>query len=193
MDSEFESVLFLTRECYLYRVRRIDATPTNPATDNFTRRFHHERTRKGTVLRAGQSNVSWLVSQLKRCDRGDMGEPLWQGRMRVMERGDGVPSRATIQLEDVSTGELFASAPYAPTKSNPHGGVEAVLDSSRYFVLTIIDVVSRLPLSCSAFRRRIAMALCNPLLILSFTRRDLDPRRISDWASLSDPRRSTST
>ena len=72
-----------------------------------------------------------------------MGEPLWQGRMRVMERGDGVPSTATIQLEDANTGELFASAPYAPTKANPHGGVEAVLDSSRYFVLTIIDVVSQ--------------------------------------------------
>lgn len=77
-----------------------------------------------------------------------MGEPLWQGRMRVMERGDGVPSKATIQLEDASTGELFASAPYAPTKSNPHGGVEAVLDSSRYFVLTVIDVVSRSSSSC---------------------------------------------
>lgn len=39
-------------------------------------------------------------------------------------------------------GELFAQAPYKPTKQNPNGGCEAVLDSSRYFVLTVIDVGS---------------------------------------------------
>lgn len=31
--------------------------------------------------------------------------------------------------------------PYTPSKSNPNGGVEAVLDSSRYFVLTLLDAV----------------------------------------------------
>ena len=62
MDGEFESVLFLTRECYLYRVRRIHAIPTNPPTHNFTRRFHPERTQKGTGRPAGQLSVlsvSW--------------------------------------------------------------------------------------------------------------------------------------
>jgi len=39
-------------------------------------------------------------------------------------------------------GELFALTPYAPNKSNTNGGVEAVLDSSRYFVLTVVDVAS---------------------------------------------------
>lgn len=41
----------------------------------------------------------------------------------------------------MSTGELFATCPYQPTKVNPNGGVEAVLDSSRYFVLTLLDQV----------------------------------------------------
>ena len=40
------------------------------------------------------------------------------------------------------TGELFALTPYAPSKTNTNGGVEAVLDSSRYFVLTVVDVAS---------------------------------------------------
>lgn len=37
------------------------------------------------------------------------------------------------------TGDLFALCPYQPSKSNTNGGVEAVLDSSRYFVLTVVD------------------------------------------------------
>lgn len=40
------------------------------------------------------------------------------------------------------TGELFAQSPYKPTKANPNGGCEAVLDSSRYFVLTVVDATS---------------------------------------------------
>lgn len=31
--------------------------------------------------------------------------------------------------------------PYTPSKANTNGGVEAVLDSSRYFVLTVVDQV----------------------------------------------------
>ncbi|SCV72794.1 BQ2448_4331 [Microbotryum intermedium] len=70
---------------------------------------------------------------------GDMGAPLWRGRLRVVEKGSGTPSTCAIRLEDGDTGELFAVCPYKPTKANTHGGVEAVLDSSRYFVLTIVD------------------------------------------------------
>jgi len=66
-------------------------------------------------------------------------EPMWKGRLRVMERGSDVPTKCLINLEDKDSGELFAQSPYQPTKTNPHGGCEAVLDSSRYFVLTVVD------------------------------------------------------
>lgn len=56
-----------------------------------------------------------------------------------MELGSEPPTRCLINLEDKDSGELFAQCPYQPTKPNPHGGCEAVLDSSRYFVLTVVD------------------------------------------------------
>jgi len=62
---------------------------------------------------------------------GDLGNPLWKGRLRIIERSSGV----TIQFEDVTTGELFAKADYDPAKPC----VEAVLDSSRYFVVRVED------------------------------------------------------
>ncbi|OBZ69340.1 Adaptin ear-binding coat-associated protein 2 [Grifola frondosa] len=62
---------------------------------------------------------------------GDLGNPLWKGRMRIIERSSGV----AIQFEDATTGELFARADYDPAKPC----VEAVLDSSRYFVVRVED------------------------------------------------------
>ncbi|GJE87130.1 adaptin-ear-binding coat-associated protein [Phanerochaete sordida] len=62
---------------------------------------------------------------------GDLGNPLWKGRLRIIERKSGV----AIQFEDVNTGELFAKAEYDPAKPS----VEAVLDSSRYFVVRVED------------------------------------------------------
>ncbi|KAH9951857.1 hypothetical protein B0H21DRAFT_829371 [Amylocystis lapponica] len=64
-------------------------------------------------------------------DWGDLGTPLWKGRLRIIERSSGV----AIQFEDVTTGELFAKADYDPAKPC----VEAVLDSSRYFVVRVED------------------------------------------------------
>ncbi|KAH7107623.1 adaptin ear-binding coat-associated protein 1 NECAP-1 [Auriculariales sp. MPI-PUGE-AT-0066] len=60
---------------------------------------------------------------------GDLGNPLWKGRLRILEQSTGL----TIQLEDAST--VFAQAPYSATSRS----VEAVLDSSRYFVLRVED------------------------------------------------------
>ncbi|KAI0722404.1 hypothetical protein C8Q72DRAFT_57889 [Fomitopsis betulina] len=62
---------------------------------------------------------------------GDLGQPLWKGRLRIIERSNGV----SIQFEVPNTGELFAKAEYDPAKPC----VEAVLDSSRYFVVRVED------------------------------------------------------
>ncbi|KAI0690583.1 adaptin ear-binding coat-associated protein 1 NECAP-1 [Cytidiella melzeri] len=64
-------------------------------------------------------------------DWGDLGQPLWKGRLRIIERSAGV----SIQFEDSTTGELFAKADYDPAKPS----VEAVLDSSRYFIVRVED------------------------------------------------------
>ncbi|KIP12324.1 hypothetical protein PHLGIDRAFT_27452 [Phlebiopsis gigantea 11061_1 CR5-6] len=66
---------------------------------------------------------------------GDLGSPLWKGRLRIIERSNGV----TIQFEDATTGELFAKAEYDPARPS----VEAVLDSSRYFVVRVEDAGKR--------------------------------------------------
>ncbi|KAI5119945.1 hypothetical protein M0805_002134 [Coniferiporia weirii] len=64
-------------------------------------------------------------------DWGDLASPLWKGRLRIIERSAGV----TLRFEDATTGELFAQTPYDPQKPS----VEAVLDSSRYFVIRVED------------------------------------------------------
>ncbi|KAF5357753.1 hypothetical protein D9756_001448 [Leucocoprinus leucothites] len=62
---------------------------------------------------------------------GDLAQPLWKGRLRIIERSSGV----AMQFEDSQTGELFAKADYDPERPS----VEAVLDSSRYFVVRVED------------------------------------------------------
>ncbi|KAJ3064274.1 hypothetical protein HDU98_012287 [Podochytrium sp. JEL0797] len=64
----------------------------------------------------------------------DVNSFLWKGRLRIISRGDD----CYINLEDSTTGELFAMCPYPPDGST----VEPVLDSSRYFVLTLVDKAS---------------------------------------------------
>ncbi|KAJ6618862.1 adaptin ear-binding coat-associated protein 1 NECAP-1 [Mycena sp. CBHHK59/15] len=62
---------------------------------------------------------------------GDLSAPLWKGRLRIIEKSAG----ATLLFEDGSTGELFAKADYDVARPC----VEAVLDSSRYFVVRVED------------------------------------------------------
>ncbi|XP_056614941.1 adaptin ear-binding coat-associated protein 2 [Triplophysa dalaica] len=59
-------------------------------------------------------------------------EPAWSGRMKITAKGN----IAYIKLEDKNTGELFAQA---PVDQYPGVIVEAVTDSSRYFVIRIED------------------------------------------------------
>lgn len=58
--------------------------------------------------------------------------PDWTGRMRLMEKGQKV----RLKLEDRGSNELFAAC---PIEQYPGPAVEAVTDSSRYFVIRISD------------------------------------------------------
>ncbi|WFD22626.1 hypothetical protein MEQU1_001300 [Malassezia equina] len=60
---------------------------------------------------------------------GNMSQPLWSGRLRVVEHAE----TCEIRLEDGTTGELFASCPYDVSGKS----VEATLDSSRCFVVRV--------------------------------------------------------
>ncbi|KAG6334732.1 hypothetical protein ID866_4350 [Astraeus odoratus] len=62
-------------------------------------------------------------------DWGDLASPLWKGRLRVIENG----RKAVLMFEDGQTGIVFARAEYDPLRPS----VEAVLDSSRYFVVRV--------------------------------------------------------
>ncbi|KAF4614633.1 hypothetical protein D9613_003188 [Agrocybe pediades] len=72
-------------------------------------------------------------------DWGDLAQPLWKGRLRIIENSKG----ASLNLEDAQTGMsfpidaelMFAKAAYDPQRPS----VEAVLDSSRYFVIRVED------------------------------------------------------
>jgi len=58
--------------------------------------------------------------------------PDWTGRLRCIEKS----GKCEIRLEDKSSGELFAAC---PVETYPGTSVEAVTDSSRYFVICIQD------------------------------------------------------
>ncbi|XP_007541707.2 adaptin ear-binding coat-associated protein 2 [Poecilia formosa] len=63
-------------------------------------------------------------------------EPAWSGRLKITAKG----KKAFIKLEDRNTGELYAQA---PVEQYPGNAVEAVTDSSRYFVIRIEDGTGR--------------------------------------------------
>ncbi|XP_070560551.1 adaptin ear-binding coat-associated protein 2-like isoform X2 [Ptychodera flava] len=56
----------------------------------------------------------------------------WKGRLRVVAKGND----CIIKLEDKTSGELFAKC---PVDAYPGIAVEAVMDSSRYFVIRLMD------------------------------------------------------
>ncbi|XP_052083152.1 NECAP-like protein CG9132 isoform X2 [Mytilus californianus] len=73
-----------------------------------------------------QSNRGYRAADWK------LDEPDWTGRMRIVALGKDL----FIKLEDKNSGELFAQC---PVETYPSVAVEAVIDSSRYFVLRIKD------------------------------------------------------
>ncbi|XKL65743.1 hypothetical protein PGB90_009163 [Kerria lacca] len=62
----------------------------------------------------------------------NLNEPQWSGRLRMVAKG----SQCILFLEDKINGELFAKC---PVESYPSVAIEAVSDSSRYFVIRIQD------------------------------------------------------
>lgn len=62
----------------------------------------------------------------------NLAAPDWNGRMRLIAKG----KECVLKLEDKASGELFAKC---PIDTYPGIALEAVSDSSRYFVLRIQD------------------------------------------------------
>ncbi|KAH8852169.1 NECAP-like protein isoform 3 [Schistosoma japonicum] len=58
--------------------------------------------------------------------------PMWTGRLRVVAKGKDL----VIRLEDKNSGQLYAKC---PVDSFPGIAVEPVLDSSRYFVIRLMN------------------------------------------------------
>lgn len=79
----------------------------------------------------GYTASTWTADNNKR--------QIFTGRVRIIETAIPLPNDAgeslstEILLEDPSTGELFAKAPYADA-----GAVEAVLDSGRFFAVRVV-------------------------------------------------------
>lgn len=63
---------------------------------------------------------------------------IFTARLRLLETSHGSNLKADVVLEDASNGQLFAASPY----DNPNA-VEPVLDSSRFFALTVRDPTGR--------------------------------------------------
>ncbi|KAI8118864.1 NECAP-like protein [Lucilia cuprina] len=62
----------------------------------------------------------------------NLGEPTWTGRMRLVAKG----TQCNLKLEDKTSGALFANC---PIETYPGVAIEAVSDSSRYFVIRVQD------------------------------------------------------
>lgn len=64
--------------------------------------------------------------------------PIFTARCRLVETAHADTLKADVVLEDPTSGELFAAAPYTD-----EGAVETVLDSSRFFALRVRDPEGR--------------------------------------------------
>lgn len=64
--------------------------------------------------------------------------PIFTARCRIVETAYASTLKADVVLEDPSSGELFAAAPYTD-----EAAVEPVLDSSRFFALRVRDPEGR--------------------------------------------------
>ncbi|KAL8822921.1 MAG: hypothetical protein Q9191_006350 [Dirinaria sp. TL-2023a] len=96
----------------------------------------------------GYSAASWTADRKRQ---------IFTARLRVIETalplpdgsGEGESLSTEIRLEDPSTGDLFAAAPYAEPSA-----VEAALDSSRFFAVRVQDESGRKAMLGIGFEER---------------------------------------
>lgn len=62
----------------------------------------------------------------------NLNEPSWTGRLKLIAKG----KNCILKLEDKNTGKLFAQC---PIEAYPGVAIESVTDSSRYFVIKIVN------------------------------------------------------
>ncbi|KAJ3020161.1 Adaptin ear-binding coat-associated protein 2 [Thoreauomyces humboldtii] len=119
--DDYETVLLIVKEVNVYRYAA-EGWAGLPTADKLTdlatvllRRIPPRQTSRGY-----------------RASDWDETQHLWTGRLKLVANS----TVATIRLEDRTSGDVFAISPYDPKQSSP---VESVADSSRYFVLRIVD------------------------------------------------------
>ncbi|CAI5989818.1 unnamed protein product [Closterium sp. NIES-64] len=135
--EQTEVVLFHLKECYVYKVRTVTHPPS---------RFRAFLIR-AVAMRSGESRAcgtAWRNTAASyRADEWDINRWAWEGAISVVSRGD----HCSIRLLDAASGDLFAHAPVRPNHPLP---LEAVIDSSRFFVLRIEDSSPPPPSTASA-------------------------------------------
>ncbi|QUC16781.1 uncharacterized protein UV8b_01022 [Ustilaginoidea virens] len=115
----------------------------------------------------GHSAAAWTADPSRR---------IFLARLRVVETAaPGAPPKVDVVLEDPSGGGLFAAAPYAHPSA-----VEPVLDSSRFFALTVRDPSGRRAVLGIGFEDRahafdLAAALEDARRALGLRTRDAGP------------------
>lgn len=91
-----------------------------------------------TCLRISTRNHLNFLNVNFRAGNWNLAEPTWTGRMRLVAKGNNV----SLKLEDKMTGALFANC---PVETYPGVAIESVTDSSRYFVIRILDDNGTIP------------------------------------------------
>lgn len=82
------------------------------------------------LINNNASVVLFLINV--RAANWNLAEPTWTGRMRLVAKGNNV----NLKLEDKLSGALFANC---PVETYPGIAIESVSDSSRYFVIRVLD------------------------------------------------------
>jgi len=89
-----------------------------------------------TLLIKNESFVYKIPPQTKavgwKANEWNLDKPDWKGKLRLISKGKA----AEIKLEEFGSGKLYASC---PIETYPGLAVQAVADSSRYFVIKVVD------------------------------------------------------